>query len=112
MTTPASSILRGRVGLRQSRGIVTIRQLSPGSTPEPQRSVPGATLPLHPSRAVSWFPEASHSAVIPVQTGIHTGYFMATTALDSGSHPTGLARNDDEQIALTPMKQPCFTPGM
>jgi hypothetical protein len=58
----------------------------------------------HP-RPVSWLREEIRNAVIPVQTGIHIGCFMAKAALDSGSHPTGLARNDDQQIALTTMNQ-------
>jgi putative peptidoglycan lipid II flippase len=61
---------------------------------------------------VPWLPEEIRSAVIAVQTGIHTGCFMAKTALDSGSRPQGLARNDDEQIALITMHQPCYGAGV
>jgi hypothetical protein len=49
-----------------------------------------------------------HSAVVPVQTGIHTGCFIATTALDSRRVPQGEIRNDDGQIALTTMNQTDF----
>jgi hypothetical protein len=35
-------------------------------------------------RAVSWLLTEIHSTVIPVQTGIHIGRFMAKTALDLG----------------------------
>jgi hypothetical protein len=39
----------------------------------------------------------------------HTGYYcVAKTVLDTGFHPTGLAQNDDEPIALRTMKQPWF----
>jgi hypothetical protein len=57
-----------------------------------------------------WLPEEIRSAVIAVQTGIHTGCFMAKTILDSGRVPQGESRNDDEQIAWTTMKRPCESP--
>jgi hypothetical protein len=57
-------------------------------------------------RAVSGSWEKIRRTVIPVQTGIQIRYLMAKTALDAGSHPTRLVRNDDELIALTIIKQP------
>ena len=42
--------------------------------------------------------------VIPVKTGIYTSCFTAKTALDCGTRPTVLDRNDDKQIALAIMK--------
>lgn len=69
--------------------------LRPPGGPPHQRSGPVS------GKAVSGLRKEIHRAVIPVKAGIHTGGFMATTALDSGSHPTGLAWNDDERIAET-----------
>jgi hypothetical protein len=56
------------------------------------------------TRTVAGLSEDIDSVVIPVHP---YRVFLTKTALASGSDPTGLARHDDEQIALIRLKQPC-----